>query len=96
MSFSCILGICESPYVWIAGGCFQFLDLPASWDNARSVCQSSLGDLAIVNDCSLMTELINYINAAGGFLLSISLNLLKHFQCSESLDELLRLKRHMH
>ena len=53
---------CISPYELVAGGCFSFLNtISGTWDEARAVCGTSGGDLAIVNDCNLMAELIKFI-----------------------------------
>ena len=58
-------GTCGAPFTFVAGGCYEFLTIGVSWEDARTVCQSSGADLAIVDDCSVMTEIINYISAAG-------------------------------
>lgn len=60
------LALCPSPYVAIAGACYQFLtQLEETWSNARYICQASAGELAIVNDCNVMASIINYALANG-------------------------------
>ena len=66
--FECSPGTCSPPFAFVAGGCYEFLSIGVSWDDARTVCQNSGADLAIVNDCSVMAELISYASAAGIWL----------------------------
>ena len=60
-----ITGTCETPYLSLAGGCYQFLDITVDGNEARVICQSSRGDLAVIDDCHLMTAIIDYIRDEG-------------------------------
>lgn len=58
-------GVCPAPYVAIGTGCYEFLTvLQETWADARYICQSAGGDLAIVDDCQDLTSIIQYINSA--------------------------------
>ena len=59
-------GPCPAPFISVAGGCYQFLDsMSVTWEVGRSSCQDSGGDLAVIDDCSVMTDIIRYIEGAG-------------------------------
>ena len=59
-------GPCPAPFISVAGGCYQFLDsMSVTWDVGRSSCQDSGGDLAVIDDCSVMADVIRYIEGAG-------------------------------
>ena len=59
-------GPCPAPFISVAGGCYQFLDsMSVTWEVGRSSCQDSGGDLAVIDDCSVMADIIRYIEGAG-------------------------------
>ena len=61
-----LAGPCPAPFISVAGGCYQFLDsTPVTWDVARSSCQDNGGDLAVIDDCSVMADIIGFIEGAG-------------------------------
>ena len=59
-------GSCPAPFISVAGGCYQFLNsTPVNWDVGRSSCQDNGGHLAVLDDCSVMADVIRYIEGAG-------------------------------
>ena len=59
-------GPCPVPFISVAGGCYQFLDsMSVTWDVGRTSCQDNGGDLAVIDDCSVMADIIRYIEGAG-------------------------------
>ena len=63
--FSPFLGLCDSPYISVAGGCYEFLTIDVTFDEAREICQRSGGDLAVVDDCQVMADFMDYITNEG-------------------------------
>ena len=61
-----IAGPCPAPFISVAGGCYQFLDsMSVTWDVGRITCQDSGGRLAVIDDCSVMADIIRFIEGAG-------------------------------
>ena len=60
-------GSCPDPFISVSGGFYQFLgtEVDATWEAARISCQESGGNLAVIDDCSVMTDIISYIEGTG-------------------------------
>ena len=56
---------CPTPFIRLAGGCYNFQNVSVTWSEARVSCQEIGGDLAIVDDCTAMAPIINHIQGLG-------------------------------
>ena len=56
---------CPTPFIRLAGGCYNFQNVSVTWSEARVSCQEIGGDLAIVDDCTAMAPIISHIQGLG-------------------------------
>lgn len=57
---------CPDGYVELYGRCFHFFNtVNSNYLEARQICETIQGDLAIVNDCNVHGALASYISNSG-------------------------------
>ena len=59
------IGPCPTPYESVAEGCYLLNTTYSSWQTSREICQSTGGDLAVLDDCSALAPIIDFIQEEG-------------------------------
>ena len=64
--FAGITAQCPTDFAYLGGKCLLFLlDALSQWEDADPLCRSFNATLAKIDDCSLLTEIGDYIDKYG-------------------------------